>query len=139
MPRRISSLSSRRCSACCHRASPRAGPAPCRRPNGGRLPVSSKPGRPVLQPPELGSSPPLPRVPRPGPDDPRFRVAEALERPEALRDAVATGRVRAINADTADGIFGREAGADAARSRRTAPEVALSTKVPDYVLKQLRL
>jgi hypothetical protein len=101
--------------------------------------VSSKPGRPVLQPPELGSSSSLPRASRPGPDDPRFLVAEALERPEALREAVATGRVRAINADTADGIFGREAGADAAMPRRTAPEVALSTKVPDYVLKQLRL
>ena len=99
--------------------------------------MSSKPGRPVLQPPELGSSPPLPRVPRPGPDDPRFRVAEALERPEALREAMATGRVRTINTDTAGAIFGKEV--DTALPRRTAPEVALSTKVPNYVVKQLRL
>ena len=100
--------------------------------------MSSKPGRPVLQPPELGPPPPLPGAPRPGLDDPRFRVAEALERPEALREAVAAGRVRAINADTGGGIFGGEADAVPSR-RRTAPEVALSTKVPDYVLKQLRL
>ena len=99
--------------------------------------MSSKPDRPVLQPPELGPSPSLPRAPRPGPDDPRFRVAEALERPEALREAMATGRVRTINADTAGAIFGKEV--DTALPRRTAPEVALSTKVPNYVVKQLRL
>ena len=61
-----------------------------------------------------------------------------MERPEALREAVAAGRIRAINADTGGGIFGGEADAVPPR-RRTAPEVALSTKVPDYVLKQLRL
>jgi len=38
----------------------------------------------------------------------------------------ATGRVRAINADTADGIFGREAGADAARPRPSSSPAGLS-------------
>jgi hypothetical protein len=49
-----------------------------------------------------------------------------------IREAVAAGRVRAINAETAPGLIGPRG------SRRTAPEVALSTKVPDYVLRQLR-
>jgi hypothetical protein len=82
-------------------------------------------------------------------DDPRFRLAETLERPEAVREAVASGRVRAINAETGSGLLAPPppqprqpvptAGqGGAAASRRTAPEVALSTKVPDYVLRQLR-
>jgi hypothetical protein len=106
--------------------------------------MPSRPPRPALQPPELDAPPPPPSAPRPAPDDPRFRVAEALERPEALREAVAVGRVRALNAHTAEGVIGGglpplAAGQVPAPSpRRTAPEVALSTKVPDYVLKQLR-
>ena len=100
---------------------------------------SRHPPRPALHPPELDAPPPLPRTPRPAPDDPRFRVAEALERPEALREAVAAGRVRALNADTAGSVLGAAPAAAPALPRRTAPEVALSTKVPDYVLKQLRL
>jgi hypothetical protein len=93
--------------------------------------------------------PPLAIEPRPSSrvaaDDPRFAVAESLERPEAIREAVASGRVRAINAETGVGLLvppapageGRGVG-PASASRRTAPEVALSTKVPDYVLRQLR-
>jgi len=42
--------------------------------------------------------------------------------------------VRAINTETASGLIPPPARV----SRRTAPEVALSTKVPDYVLRQLR-
>ena len=87
--------------------------------------------RPGLQPPVLE---PAPR-PRVAPDDPRFAVAESLERPEVVREAVAAGRVRALNAETATGLL---APPPARVSRRTAPEVALSTKVPDYVLRQLR-
>jgi hypothetical protein len=86
--------------------------------------------RPGLQPPVI--EPPRPRV---APDDPRFAVAESLERPEAIREAVAAGRVRAINAETATGLL---AGPGGRVARRSAPEVALSTKVPDYVLRQLR-
>lgn len=85
--------------------------------------------RPGLQPPVLDPAPSA----RVAADDPRFAVAESLERPEVIREAVATGRVRAINTETATGLI-----APARVSRRTAPEVALSTKVPDYVLRQLR-
>jgi hypothetical protein len=99
--------------------------------------------RPGLQLPEL--APALaPRAPRTAPDDPRFEVAESLERPEAVREAVASGRVRAINAETGAGLLAAPAATPHAvagprpASRRTAPEVALSTKVPDYVLRQLR-
>ncbi len=94
--------------------------------------------RPGLQLPDIGA----PQM-RTAPDDPRFTVAETLERPEALREAVAAGRVRAINAETAGELLAarREAEEKAEgrpATRRTAPEVALSTKVPDYVLRQLR-
>ena len=98
--------------------------------------------RPGLQVPVIT---PEVRGARLGADDPRFAVAESLERPEAIREAVASGRVRAINAETAGGLIAPAAPAAApeppparAASRRTAPEVALSTKVPDYVLRQLR-
>lgn len=89
--------------------------------------------RPGLQPPVIE---PASRA-RVTPDDPRFAVAESLERPEVIREAVASGRVRAINTETATGLIA-PAAAPARVSRRTAPEVALSTKVPDYVLRQLR-
>jgi hypothetical protein len=88
--------------------------------------------RPGLTPPVIE---PAPR-PRVAADDPRFAVAESLERPEVIREAVATGRVRAINTETATGLLAPHLPARV--SRRTAPEVALSTKVPDYVLRQLR-
>jgi hypothetical protein len=105
------------------------------------------PRRPGLQVPALGQD--LSRPARLDADDPRFAVAERLERPEAIREALATGRVRAINAETGGGLIapsppavpagaGEGRGATAPASRRTAPEVALSTKVPDYVLRQLR-
>ncbi|MCU0984241.1 MAG: hypothetical protein MUC89_04785 [Acetobacteraceae bacterium] len=91
--------------------------------------------RPGLQLPDIAQ----PRAARTAPDDPRFSVAETLERPEAIREAVASGRVRAINAETGGELLAAPAVAEArAASRRTAPEVALSTKVPDYVLRQLR-
>jgi len=96
--------------------------------------------RPELQRPGLQ----LPRLDpvrgtRTAPDDPRFGLAESLERPEAVREAVAAGRVRAINAETGLDLIAAQPGAEARpTSRRTAPEVALSTKVPDYVLRQLR-
>jgi hypothetical protein len=88
--------------------------------------------RPGLQPPVFE---PTPRG-RVAADDPRFAVAESLERPEVIREAVAAGRVRALNAETATGLLAPHPPARV--SRRTAPEVALSTKVPDYVLRQLR-
>lgn len=92
--------------------------------------------RPGLQVPSIAADPPRPV--RVAADDPRFAVAESLERPEAIREAVAAGRVRAINAETAGPLLAAPAPDTRPASRRTAPEVALSTKVPDYVLRQLR-
>lgn len=95
--------------------------------------MTQTPRRPGLNPPVIE---PASRG-RTAPDDPRFALAESLERPEAIREAVASGRVRALNAETAPGLIAARAG-EGRVSRRTAPEVALSTKVPDYVLRQLR-
>lgn len=102
-----------------------------------------EPQRPGLQLPRLEPG----RGARTAPDDPRFGLAESLEQPEAVRQAVAAGRVRAINAETGLDLIAPLAAPQATpqaaaeprpASRRTAPEVALSTKVPDYVLRQLR-
>ena len=92
--------------------------------------MAQTPRRPELQVPSVETA--APRPARVAPEDPRFALAQTLERPEMIREAVAAGRVRAINAETAPGLIGPRA------SRRTAPEVALSTKVPDYVVRQLR-
>jgi hypothetical protein len=92
--------------------------------------LAQTPKRPELQVPSVET--PAPRPGRVAPEDPRFALAQTLERPDMIREAVAAGRVRAINAETAHGLIGPRG------SRRTAPEVALSTKVPDYVLRQLR-
>lgn len=90
----------------------------------------AKTRRPDLTPPVV-ESPPRPRL---AAEDPRFAAAERLEQPAAVREGVVAGRVRALNPDTAAGLLASPLRA----SRRTAPEVALSTKVPDYVLRQLR-
>jgi hypothetical protein len=100
------------------------------------------PPRPTLRPPLLDAPPAPPRTARPAADDPRFAMAEHLERPEQIRAAVADGRVRAINAETAPDLLAAPPPPPLATAprppRRSAPEVALSTKVPDYVLRQLR-
>lgn len=80
----------------------------------------SKPPRPTLQPPDLSPG-------RNIPIDNRFEHAALLETPEAVGRRVASGSVRVLNQDTLS--------AQAARS----PELSLSTKVPVYVMKQLRL
>lgn len=92
--------------------------------------MAQTPRRPDLQVPSV--EPAAPRPPRVAPEDPRFALAQTLERPEMIREAVASGRVRALNTETAPGLIAPRV------SRRTAPEVALSTKVPDYVVRQLR-
>ena len=80
----------------------------------------SKPPRPTLQPPDLTPGRNLP-------NDNRFDQAASLETPEAVGRRVATGSVRVLNQDTSV--------AEASRS----PELSLSTKVPIYLMKQLRL
>lgn len=80
----------------------------------------TKPPRPTLQPPNLSLS-------RHQPSDDRFEQAASLETPESVGRRVASGSVRVLNQDTS--------APEAARS----PEISLSTKVPIYLMKQLRL
>lgn len=134
--------------------------------------MSQKP-RPALLPPDLDPAQPLPPPSRISADDARFRVAEDLERPESVREGLASGRVRALNGETASALLTREGSGPPSqpgeppplpspalpssqgsprvaeispkelekeqRLGRTDEEVALSTKVPQYVVKQLRL
>lgn len=94
--------------------------------------MSVKPQRPQLQAPDLS--------PRPSPmptsaNDPRFRAAEALETPEALQRGLRSGNVRVVNPETVP--TGPKVEPDTTGSRRS-PEVSLSTKAPEYVVRQLR-
>jgi len=100
--------------------------------------MSTRPTRPQLEAPDL--SPPLRR---PGdlsmktaPNDPRFEAAEQLETHAALLQGVKDGRVRVVNPDTAPPT--PESVSAVGASRRRAPETSLSTKVPEYVMQQLR-
>ena len=97
--------------------------------------MSARPSRPQLEAPDL--SPPVRRPgevpPKTAPDDPRFAAAEHLETHAALLQGVQAGRVRVVNPDTAppDPVL-------SGPPRRRSPETSLSTKVPDYVMQQLR-
>jgi hypothetical protein len=58
-----------------------------------------------------------------------------MESPEALARGIETGAVRVLNPDTAPA---RPHPEEATPAPRRPPEVSLSTKVPDYVMDQLR-
>ena len=79
----------------------------------------SKSPRPTLQPPDLSPSRILP-------NDNRFEQAASLETFEAVGRRVASGSVRVLNQDTSR--------PEASRSS----ELSLSTKVPVYLMKELR-
>jgi hypothetical protein len=95
--------------------------------------------RPALQAPELTSLPgrSLPKILT---DDNRFLAAAALEQPEALARRVQEGSVRVINTDTLQPAPAPQA---AELQKETAykrgPETTLSTKIPDYVMRQLKI
>jgi hypothetical protein len=97
--------------------------------------MSTRPTRPELQPPDL--SPPAratattPR--RTAADDPRFVAAAQLETHEAVVRGVQEGRVRVVNPDTLPHRVDEETA-----RRRRSPETSLSTKVPEYLMQQLR-
>jgi hypothetical protein len=100
--------------------------------------MSARPTRPQLEAPDLS----LPTR-RPGdvpmktaPNDPRFEAVEQLETHAALLQGVKDGRVRVVNPDTAPPR--PESASPVEAPRRRGPETSLSTKVPEYVMQQLR-
>jgi hypothetical protein len=100
--------------------------------------MSTRPSRPELQAPDLSPSP-KPSASTPPPvsaDDPRFAAAAQLETHDAYVRGVQDGRVRVINPDTLPRQPEEE---DHTSPRRRSPETSLSTKVPEYVMHQLRL
>lgn len=99
--------------------------------------MSVRPSRPQLQAPDL-SPPPRPAAPNPqrtAADDPRFAAAAQLETHDAVARGVQDGRVRVVNPDT---LPPRPSAEDQIPPRRRSPETSLSTKVPEYVMQQLR-
>jgi hypothetical protein len=88
---------------------------------------------PNLSPPAKQSSSTPPRV---AADDPRFAAAAQLETHDAYVRAVQEGRIRVVNPNT---LPPRPDESERAPSRRRSPETSLSTKVPEYVMQQLRL
>jgi hypothetical protein len=95
--------------------------------------------RPALQAPELSNLPGRP-LPKTSTDDTRFLAAEALEQPEALARRVQEGSVRVINTDTLQpppSLQAPELQKELAYKR--GPESTLSTKIPDYVMRQLKI
>lgn len=91
--------------------------------------------RPALLAPDLASLPrALPKTPT---DEARFSAAEALEAPDSVARRVQQGSVRVINTDTSLHRATPETAKEPTYTR--GPEVALSTKIPEYVAKQLRL
>ena len=67
-----------------------------------------------------------------------FAGAEQFETREALLRGVKNGSVRTINPETMPRSIGVEASAPADPPRRRSPELSLSTKVPDHVMRELR-
>lgn len=94
--------------------------------------------RPELHAPDLSPPPKQPSntLPRVAADDPRFTAAAQLETHDAYVRGVQEGRVRVINPDT---LPPRPDEGGLPSPRRRSPETSLSTKVPEYVMQQLRL
>ena len=100
--------------------------------------MSARPVRPQLEAPDL-SPPPRETSSRPpttAADDPRFDAASRLETHAVYVQGVKEGRVRVVNPETVPprpDIVAHEQ-----PQRRRSPESSLSTKVPEYVMQQLR-
>lgn len=88
---------------------------------------------PDLSPPSKQTSNAPTRV---AADDPRFAAAAQLETHDAYVRGIQEGRVRVVNPDT---LPPRPVEGDLPTPRRRAAETSLSTKVPEYVMQQLRL
>jgi hypothetical protein len=100
--------------------------------------MSARPTRPQLEAPDLSLPTRRPGdVPRKtAPNDPRFEAAEQLETHAVLLQGVKDGRVRVVNPDTVPPR--PELPSPTETPRRRSPETSLSTKVPEYVMQQLR-
>jgi hypothetical protein len=99
--------------------------------------MASKP-RPLLQAPDLteptsSDSGAIP--PRTDPNDTRFSGAEQFESQEALLRGVQKGSVRALNPETMPRYL---TPVQRPPPKPRAPEVSLSTKVPESVMRELR-
>ena len=99
--------------------------------------MAARNSRPDLQPPDL-SRPEKQQsgIPaRVAADDPRFAAAAQFETHDAYVRGVQEGRVRVVNPDT---LPPRPDERDLLPLRRRSPETSLSTKVPEFVMQQLR-
>jgi hypothetical protein len=98
--------------------------------------MASSKTRPSLQAPDLSETvlPGSAKPPRTDPNDSRFAGAEQFETPEALIRGVKNGSVRTLNPET----MPRSAVNPAETPRRRSPEVSLSTRIPEYVMQELR-
>jgi hypothetical protein len=92
--------------------------------------------RPSLLAPDvsLPVPPDAPKPPRTDPNDSRFAGAEQFETPEALLRGVKNGTVRTLNPET----MPRSEQGEADPPRQRSPEVSLSTRIPEYVMRELR-
>ena len=95
--------------------------------------------RPTLHAPDISNIPGRPPAPATQVADPRFAVAETLEDPAALTRRVREGSVRVLNPDTIQQAAGPAGVPVPGPTRRRSPELSLSTKVPEYVMHQLRV
>jgi hypothetical protein len=101
--------------------------------------MASSKTRPLLQAPDL--SPTVPDALRPPPTDPndsRFAGAQQFETTEALLRGVQNGSVRTINPETMPRSGTVDSNLPAEPPRRRSPEVSLSTRIPEYVMRELR-
>lgn len=101
--------------------------------------MSARNSRPALHAPDLSPPPKQPSStpPRVAADDPRFAAAVQLETHDAFVRGVQEGRVRVVNPGTLP--LPPTDQEDRASPRRRSQETSLSTKVPEYVMQQLRL
>ena len=98
----------------------------------------AKSARPILQLPDLSSLPGKPLSLTTQADDARYAAAEALESDSGLSKRVQDGSVRVLNTETTrtNHVLAEPL---ALGVRRRGLELSLSTKVPDYVMQQLRM
>jgi hypothetical protein len=94
--------------------------------------MAGRPERPRLQAPDLSppTRPPSGAPPKTDAGDPRFDAAARLETHDVFVRGMQDGRVRVVNPETAPPA--------PLPLRRRSPETSLSTKVPEYVMQQLR-